>query len=204
MAVLGCALFPGISRADGDPASDVLATQPLFLPQDAGLALRQQEQLADLLREASHGGFQIRVALIASPADLGSIPELWRQPATYARYLGQELELVYSGPLLVVMPNGYSVYRAGGARPAERAAIAELPAPGAALGLAAIGAVRRIAAADGHSLTLPNASVAASPGSENAIAWLVVTVGAALIALAWTLSLRARPVRRTRTGDSPG
>ena len=38
---------PAWARADGDPASDVLATQALFLPQDAGIPLPQRGQLAD-------------------------------------------------------------------------------------------------------------------------------------------------------------
>ncbi|MCL2770594.1 MAG: hypothetical protein FWD42_10900, partial [Solirubrobacterales bacterium] len=56
------------ARADGDPASDVLATQPLFLAQDAGVPPRRAAQLASLLDEAQRSGAPIRVALIASPA----------------------------------------------------------------------------------------------------------------------------------------
>ena len=95
------------AQADGDPASDVLTTQPLFLPQDAAIPAKQQAQLAGLLQEAARSGYPIRVAVVASSADLGSVTELWRQPQTYARFLGQELSLVYRGPLLVVMPDGF-------------------------------------------------------------------------------------------------
>ena len=70
--------FPTAARADGDPASDVLATQPLFLPQDAGIPTAQQGQLGELLQTAARNGYQIRVALIASRSDLGSVTELWR------------------------------------------------------------------------------------------------------------------------------
>ena len=52
--------------------------------------------------------------MIASPTDLGSVTELWRQPQNYARFLAQELSLLYRGPLLVVMPNGYGRYRLEG------------------------------------------------------------------------------------------
>ena len=72
------------ARADGDPASDVLAAQPLFLPQDAAVSSTQAAQLEQLLRNSSRAGYQIRVALIASATDLGSVTELWRQPQTYA------------------------------------------------------------------------------------------------------------------------
>ena len=78
--VLAVALNPTSAAADGDPASDVLAQQSLFLPQDAGLSSTQQSQLGALLSSASRHGFPIRVALIASPSDLGSISELWKQP----------------------------------------------------------------------------------------------------------------------------
>ncbi len=193
VVVLACAWFPTTSLADGDPASDVLATQALFLPQDAGTSLRKAVELSALLQAASHSGFQIRVALIASQADLGSISELWREPRRYAQYLGQELSLVYRGPLLVVMPDGYSVYRVAGPRSAEQSAIAGLGPPGVALANGAIAAVQRLAAADGHSLPLPSASLSSSLSSTDPVAWLVFAIGAALVGVAWTLSLRARP-----------
>ncbi|MBV9006759.1 MAG: hypothetical protein JO181_18980, partial [Solirubrobacterales bacterium] len=41
------------ARADGDPASDVLATQLLYLPQDAGVPAAQQAQLGALLQTAA-------------------------------------------------------------------------------------------------------------------------------------------------------
>jgi len=68
------------AHADGDPASDVLASQTLFLSQDAGVTVRQQAQLSAVLGAAQRVGYQIRVAIIASPTDLGSVTELWRQP----------------------------------------------------------------------------------------------------------------------------
>lgn len=46
---LALAALPAPARADGDPASDVLATQPLFVPQDAAISLGQQGQLATLI-----------------------------------------------------------------------------------------------------------------------------------------------------------
>jgi len=112
VAALG--LLAASARADGDPASDVLVSQTLFLPQDAGVPANQQAQLDALLHAAQQSGYQIRVALIASPTDLGSVTELWRQPQNYARFLAQELSLLYRGPLLVVMPNGYGLYRLAG------------------------------------------------------------------------------------------
>ena len=62
--------------------------------------LEQQAQLVALLAAARRSGYQLRVALIASSTDLGSVTELWRQPQSYAQFLGQELSLVYRGPVL--------------------------------------------------------------------------------------------------------
>jgi len=94
------------ARADGDPGSDVLVYQPLFLASDSGISVDEQVRLGDLLHEASSAGFPVRVAIIATPSDLGAITELWRQPRAYAHFLGTELSLAYHGRLIVVMPNG--------------------------------------------------------------------------------------------------
>ncbi|HEY6396927.1 MAG TPA: hypothetical protein VIX82_05690 [Solirubrobacteraceae bacterium] len=185
----------GPARADGDPASDVLASQAMFLPQDAAIPANQAAQLGALLTAAGRSGYQIRVAVIASPADLGSVTELWRQPQNYARFLGQELSLVYPGPLLVVMPNGYGLYRPGSPRSAEQSALATARSPGRDLGTGTLAAIQRLAAASGHTLSLPKATAPSNTGSTDTIAWVVFAIGAALIALAWTASLRARPLR---------
>ena len=96
-----------IARADGDPASDVLVSQTVFLPSDAGVSGRQQAKLVELLRASAQAGFPVRVAVISSGYDLGSVTALWRKPRAYARFLGIELSLVHRQPLLVVMPNGF-------------------------------------------------------------------------------------------------
>jgi hypothetical protein len=195
--LMACAWFAASARADGDPASDVLSTQSLFLPQDAGVSTAQQRQLQTLLEEASRGGEPIRVAVIASPADLGSITELWRQPQSYARFLGQELSLVYQGPLLVVMPDGYGIFKQAGLSGAQRAAVVGSPAPGAKPGSATLGAVERLAASSGRALALPRAGSQSAGGSGDPLPWIVFAIGAAFIGLAWTASLRARPLGRS-------
>ncbi len=195
LAIAG-AWSPAPARADGDPASDVLASQPLFLAQDAGLSLRQQTQLAALLSAARRSGYPLRVAVIASRTDLGSVTELWRRPQNYARFLGQELSLVYRGTLLVVMPNGFGLYRPGARVGGQRAALAGLSSPGAASGMGptTIAAVRRLSAAAGHPLRVGAISTRAAPGQTDYGALIALAAGALLIALAWVLSLRARPL----------
>jgi hypothetical protein len=200
-----CVVLAAVARADGDPASDVLATQSLFLPADAGVTFAHESQLNGALASATSSGLPMRVAIIATKADLGSVTALWRQPQTYAQFLGEELSLVYHGTLLVVMPDGFGLYGPAQAVAAGRSALAGLhpSAGGPVLGTAALSAVQRVAAADGHPVTVPTAVASPSSsgsGSTGAIPILVFVLGAAVIAMAWTASLRARPPRLLRRG----
>jgi len=194
MLALGSAWAPTAARADGDPASDVLAAQPLFLPQDAAASPAQQAQLGAVLQAAARGGYPIRVALIASATDLGSVTALWNQPENYARFLGQELGLVYHGPLLVVMPSGFGLYNIPHPAAAGRA-LTGGPSPRAGIGAAAITAVHELAGAAGHPFVLPSAGTVRASTAPSPVPWIVFAAGAILIALAWTASFRARPLR---------
>ena len=202
LVVLAAAVGAASAAADGDPASDVLAQQPLFLPQDASIAPGQQAQLAGLIEAAAHNGYPIRVALIASSADLGSVTELWRQPQSYAKFLGQELALMYRGPLLIVMPNGLGFYSANGGSSSSALKGVEQ----SSLGTTAISAIQRLAAASGHQLPIAAATVPSSASTSDVTPWIVFAAGAVMIALAWAASLRARPLslaapgRRARAG----
>ena len=198
MLALASGPFATAARADGDPASDVLATQLLFLPQDASIPLAQQNQLTALLAAAASSGYQLRVAIIASRSDLGSVAELWRQPQTYARFLGQELSLVHRGPLLVIMPNGFGVESLNPAAPANRSALtrATIPARAAGLGTVALTAIQRLAAASGHSVPIPAAATTTTEaGSGDSLPVIAFAIGLVLIVIAWGVSLRARPPR---------
>jgi hypothetical protein len=201
MLALVCGWWASPARADGDPASDVLATQQLFLPQDAAMPRSQQAQLAGLLQEATRRGYPIRAALIASPSDLGSITELWRQPQSYAEFLGQELSLVYRGPLLVVMPDGFGLYNLPRSLAADPSILTGAnPAQG--VGAAALRAVQNLAATAGHPLPVPAATTSsASAGVSSAVPWVAFAIGALLILVAWTASLRARPLRLFGSGS---
>lgn len=204
LVALAAARSPAAALADGDPASDVLAQQSLFLPQDAGLTTTQQTQLAALLKASAHSGYQIRVALIASSADLGSVTELWNQPQSYAKFLGQELALVYRGPLLVIMPRGLGIYHLNHPLGPERSTLAARPplTPEAELGTVALTSIQRLAATAGHPLSIPNLTAPPKPGSTDTTSWIVFAVGSVLIALAWTASLRARPPHLLRKGTA--
>jgi hypothetical protein len=196
LALALCAPAPA-ALADGDPASDVLASQALFLPQDAGVPTAGREQLAALLAAARRGGYPIRVTLIASK-DLGSVTALWRQPDSYAKFLGQELSLVNRVPLLVVMPGGLGFYGPTDALPAARRALRgiAISASNGGLASAALSAVQRISSAAGHPLQVPRAAAPPASDSSSVLPWIVFAGGTALILAAWSASLRARPLRR--------
>ncbi|HEX4034856.1 MAG TPA: hypothetical protein VHX66_10465 [Solirubrobacteraceae bacterium] len=198
IGVAAAVAAPSTAYADGDPASDVLVTANQFIPWDAGLSASQQSQLAALLALARRDGATVRLTIIASPLDLGSVTQLWRRPRAYAAYLGEELSLVYHGPLVVVMPDGIGVYHAAAALNRTEASIAASAPPGAragALFTAAASAVRRIAAAAGHALgSVRGASAATQPSGPGIASWLALVLGAALIVGAWIASLRLRPV----------
>lgn len=106
-AAVAVAAAAGTARADGDPASDYLLTQQVFLPYDAKIPKDEAARLTSIVRSANRQGFAIRVALIWSDYDLGAVTSLWKQPRRYARFLGTELAFLYKGRLLVVMPNGF-------------------------------------------------------------------------------------------------
>ncbi len=159
---------PGAARADGDPGSDVLVYQSLFVTSTAGVSVAKQVQLNGLLAQAKRAGVPIRVAIIAHPGDLGAVGELWGKPRAYARFLGYELSLAYRQRLLVVMPSGFGVswpkhptgaaYRALGAT--------RVSAGGDGLAGAAESAVVAVARSAGVTLHPPSTTTAAAPAAH--------------------------------------
>ena len=190
--LLALLTVPAGALADGDPASDVLAAQTLFLPQDAGMSGTTAQRLAGEIA-AGAAARPLRVAIVASPADLGAVTALWHRPQAYARFLGQEIALVAHGEVLVVMPNGYGVASDGRSAPsADAALIARLPAPGRAVVAGALHAVIGLNRAHGVSASISTRVAPGGGGGAGVMAWVVFAVGLVLIAGAWTLSLRAR------------
>jgi hypothetical protein len=199
LALAAAALAPGVARADGDPASDVLYTQGIFVPQDAGVPAADVARLAALVRESRRAGYPVKVAVVASSYDLGSVTALWRKPQTYAHFLGVELSLLYRGRLLTVMPNGIGVYHHGRPVTRETAVLSGVAVDRGNLAATAATAVQRLAAAGGHRLAVPVAAPArsrAARGGTSPATWIAFAVGLLLVALAWVVSVRVRPLRR--------
>jgi hypothetical protein len=120
-AVLAAAA--GSARADGDPASDVLYFQDVYLPY-AKPSAAVAAKLTSTVAAANKAGFRIKVAVIQSEQDLGAVPSLFNRQDIYARFLGAELKTFYAQRLLVVMPAGFGIYNAGKPVDAEKAALA--------------------------------------------------------------------------------
>ena len=143
--------------ADGDPGSDVLVYQSLFVAADANISVPQQVELGNLLSSADKSGFPIRVAIIAQPDDLGAITALWQKPAAYASFLGTELSLSYAQRLLIIMPNGFGFNWQGHSASAAYQVLDRLHIGPGGSGLAAAAqtAVRALARASGIRLAAP-------------------------------------------------
>jgi hypothetical protein len=178
--------------ADGDPASDVLLEQDVFYPYARPTAPRLRRELDSAAAAAARAGVPVKVALIASPVDLGAITVLWARPQRYANYLDREISFNSPQPLLVVMPGGYG-RQSLTAR--ENAAVAALPRPAAATGdalaSAAVTAIKRIAAADGRQLSIRPAAAA---GGSSVTAILMVALS--LVALATAAAVAMVTLRR--------
>jgi hypothetical protein len=124
-ALFAAAIAPG-ALADGDPASDVLLSQNVYFPypsppKEASSPLERSVDAAFAKRH------RIKVAVIATKIDLGSVPSLFGKPNRYAKFLGTELQQFYGGPLLIVMPAGFGIYDLGRSTAAEERVLDRLP-----------------------------------------------------------------------------
>ena len=121
LALAGASVVSG-AQADGDPASDVLYFQDAYLPYPAP-SKHSSSVLLSSIRGARADHYTIKVAVIATRTDLGSVPSLFGKPKAYAQFLGEEIRSFYTGPLLVAMPAGFGVWKGSGDSAAEQRAL---------------------------------------------------------------------------------
>lgn len=217
VAALAGAVLCGIcssAQADGDPASDYLLNQQVFVLLQSNGTPPAQHQLSDVVAAINKAGFPIRVAVISSEYDLGSVSVLWKKPQTYARFLGIELSLAYKGLLLVAMPNGFGVNWPGHSTAAAYRALASVGVPSGEVGTitAAQSAVRRLAGAAGVRLSsggvssrtsgtgsavsaVPSPAHSSSTGLGTGTVILILAAAALVLAFATGLLLRRRSMR---------
>lgn len=182
------ALTPAKSLADGDPASDVLLGEDVFYPYTPPVSAPVQKALNAETAAARHAGLPIKVALIASPVDLGVIPSLFGKPQKYADFLDQEISFQGKQQLLVVMAAGYGAQGVGAA---AEGALASLPKPAGPtsndLAQAARTAVVKLARASGHPLKGGPGAPSSSAGSSSTNTILLIVLIVAAIAIAGAL-----------------
>jgi len=194
LLVVAVAALPSVALADGDPASDTLPSADAYLPVQPQPSPAGTARLAGLLKAARASGHPVKVAVIASPTDLGSVPVLFGKPDQYARFLAGEIRafLPAGATLIVAMPSGLGA--AGpGATAAVHAAVTRLRSPANAdsdsLTNVAGQAIRATASAGGHPLP---ASVASAAGGTNAGRIVFVAVLALMLLLGSAAAARMR------------
>jgi hypothetical protein len=172
---------PVTAQANGDPASDYLLGQKLFLPFSGKADEGEVAKLQKLLDAAAEDGYPIRVAIIRTPQDLGTAGGLMNKAQRYAEFLGLELSFVYRNRLLVVMPNGFGYSVKGDPSPKAAKVLARIPPPGSDVTKqveAATLAVQRLAASEGHTLQIPKEG---SQTTDRIVVATASVAGAALI-----------------------
>jgi hypothetical protein len=192
--IVACTLA-GSARADGDPASDYLLATKVFLPFDMKVSKEKQRELIAFVEATNRAGYAIRVAVIGSSYDMGSVVSLWRKPRTYARFLAAELQFIYAKRLLIVMPNGFGVSWRGHPVDREYAVLSKITIGKSPAGLvdAAQAAVSKLAAAAGVEVAAP-ATGKSGTGHRRAL-----IVAAAIAALVLAVLVRLALRRRQRT-----
>ncbi|HSC73009.1 MAG TPA: hypothetical protein VLB89_02505 [Gaiellaceae bacterium] len=185
MAALLLLAAPAVARANGDPASDYLLVQSVFLPFNAKVEPKASQELAETIKAADGKGLKIKVAVIASRYDLGTAFSLYNKAQEYARFLGLELSFQYRDRLLVVMPNGYGYAIGGKPEKGGAAVLQKLPPPGRGPTKqvqAATAAIRKLAAASGKPLPAAGSGGGSSKTRDR------ITIAAGLVALAALLA----------------
>jgi hypothetical protein len=200
LAVVLAALLvlpPLAALADGDPASDVLLGENVFYPYQPATSRSLMASLNSATAVAAKEHFPLKIALIASPIDLGIIPQLLGKPQAYAKYLDYEISFTSKQALLVVMKDGYGVE---GLTPAATAAAAKLPLPAGGtpddLAQAALTATGKLAAAAGHPIAGVSASGSSGGGGGGGggtAVLLIVLIVAAIGTAGALIAVRRRP-----------
>jgi hypothetical protein len=199
-----CALFawvPHLARADGDPASDVFFQDNVYYPYQPPVSPATVADLNKLTNIASRSAHPIKVAVIASPDDLGAVPDLFGKPQQYANLLADEVGSFYTGPLLVVMPAGFGVAGQGlppNADQVTRQISVDSGADSNTLAQAAVDGVERLSQASGNPL--PPVASGLHHGSS-AVATALKLAGVVVLCAVFVtggLLLRKRHTQRSR------
>ncbi len=201
VVLLAALAIPPAAHADGDPASDVLLLQDVYLPYQPVVPKPVSSALMATVKQLHKKGYPLKVAVIASQTDLGTVPQFLGRPGPYASFLESEIKFNKAKPLLVVMEAGYGT---AAVAPNLASSLTAVPKPSSgsadALGRAAIAAVLKIAAADGHPIAAPKLPKASSGGGGGGGTSPAIIFGVPVLLLAiggGLAALRARQTDRT-------
>ena len=214
LAILGVAvaflLFGTSARANLDPASDVLLQQNVFLPYEPKVCGQLADTLTKLTDRVRKEGYPLKVAVIASEADLGGAPQYFDKAQDYAGFLGSEIGIGNLGgagvqpkeSLLTVMPGGFGFVRS------PKAANVALVLPGLDtpksgdsddLARATIRAIPQLAKGAGHPVPVPKISSECSGGGGGTSPMVYISPAALILIAGAVIFLASR-----RQGESDG
>ncbi|HYZ78253.1 MAG TPA: hypothetical protein VE596_12850 [Gaiellaceae bacterium] len=189
-----------ITHAHGDPASEVLVSDNVFLSFESPYGSSEGRALETLTDEAKRQGFPVKVAVITQRSDLGPDNDLYGRAEPYALHLATDLTSSYVGTLVVAMngrPGGFAVQGPGATLAARRALtrmkLPRTPLTAAELARLAAVAAQRVAAASGHHLSIPKETTKKKSSPHLLEIFLVAALG--LAALGLGVSLLARWLR---------
>lgn len=173
----------------------MLYTGWVFIPFGSPIPSGEVTRLKTAVDNARAAGYPIKVALIAAPSDLGTAFSLWGKPDKYARFLGLELQFLYKGRLLIVMPSGYGFFHYRAKTP-ETSALRGLHVTQGGTGLARSGvdAVAALARSAGHPIAVPPLKTKSGGFSDR---MLIIIAAAFLVVVFAGLEVR----RRRRLGS---
>jgi len=182
---------PAAALADGDPASDVLLLRDSYFPYSPPPSKPAQAQLQKLLAALRKDNYPVKVAMIETRGDLGAYPDLFGKAPQYAKLLEREIVFKVKHPRLLVAMQGQPL-TGRNLGPKADAILAQIKTDPAAktdgLVKAATDAVSKLAAADGHQVSVPGAKAENSSGGSShtalyIIAAIVVLAGIGLVAV---------------------
>jgi LPXTG-motif cell wall-anchored protein len=181
------------AEANGDPASDVLLLQDVYLPYAPGIPPALGKTITDLLKTTRKAGFPLKVAIIAQPKDLGAVPQFFDKPTSYAPFLQSEIAFNSKKPLLIVMPAGYGLAALPkGTEDALEGLDPPESADGEDLGRAAVMAIVKLSEEVGRPVPAPKLPEGTGGGGDGTSPLLVFGVPVALLALGGLLAALRR------------
>jgi hypothetical protein len=200
IAAVFCSFFATSALAGHGAVSDILSFRNVYLP-DAPVCPQVAAGLDQVTDRAVRDGYPIKVAVIASDADVAGAGRYFGRPQDYARLLGSQFGFYHPGrpgaetrdSLLIVMPAGFGFVRSGKAANVGLVIIG-LKAPTSKhpndLAEAAIGAVRDLAHAAGHPVPAPD--ISGCGGGTSALVYIVPIAVLILAAAAFVVVRRRR------------